>query len=98
MHNLKRFKKKDGKLNLVTLTFSVKTSKKITVKNKEKLTNTAKDFFHLLCEFSRLKKQKDETKIIMLGNQIQELTTDTCRVFQLFFIRTYLILLLQAKY
>ena len=76
LYNFKKFNKKDTKLNLVTLTFSVKTYKKIKEKNKEKLTNTAKDFFHLLSEFSRLKKQEHDIKIITLDNQIQELTTD----------------------
>ena len=80
---LKKIDKKDTKSNLATLTFSVKTWKKIKEKNKEKLTNTAKDFFHLLSEFSRLKKQEDEIKIIMLDDQIQELATDTCGIFQL---------------
>ena len=80
---LKKIDKKYTKSNLATLTFSVKTYKKIKEKNKEKLTNTAKDFFHLLSEFSRLKKQEDEIKIIMLDDQIQELPTDTIGIFQL---------------
>ena len=45
LYNFKKFNKKDTKLNLVTLTFSVKTYKKIKEKNIEKLTNTAKRFF-----------------------------------------------------
>ena len=94
---LKKIDKKDTKSNLATLTFSVKTWKRIKEKNKEKLTNTAKDFFHLLSEFSRLKKQEDEIKIIMLDDQIQELATHV-GFFSYYVIRTYLILLLQAKY
>ena len=45
LYNFKKFNKKDTKLNLVTLTFSVKTYKKIKEKNIEKSTNTAKRFF-----------------------------------------------------
>ena len=43
------------------LTVSIKTYKKI----KEKLTNTAKDFFHLLSELGKLKKQNNEIKKLL---------------------------------
>ena len=38
------------------------------------LRNTVKDFFHLLSEFGKLKKQKKEMKIVLLDDQLQELT------------------------
>ena len=38
------------------------------------LRNTVKDFFHLLSEFGKLKKQKQEMKIVLLDDQLQELT------------------------
>ena len=34
-----------------------------------------------------LKKQEDERKIIVLADQIQELTTDTYGIFQLYFYK-----------
>ena len=55
--NLEKFNKKDTKINLVLLTFSIKSYKKIKEKSLDNLTNTAKDFFHLLSEFGKLKKQ-----------------------------------------
>ena len=85
MFDLKKFNKKDTKINLVSLTFSIETYKKIKGKDQDKLTSTAKDFLHILSEFDKLKKQEDEMKIIMLDEQIQELPTDTCRIFQLYF-------------
>ena len=85
MFDFKKFNKKDTKINLVSLTFSIETYKKIKEKDQDKLTSTAKDFLHLLSEFDKLKKQEDEMKIIMLDEQIQELPTDTCRIFQLYF-------------
>ena len=39
------------------LTFSIKSYKKMKEKFLENLTNTAKDFFHLLSEFEKLKEQ-----------------------------------------
>ena len=88
--NLKKFNKKDTKINLVSLTFSVENYKKIKEKNQEKLTNTAKDFFHLLSEFRKLKKRNNETKIIVLDDQLQELTADMCGIFQLYFYNNLL--------
>ena len=84
LFDLEKFNKKDTKINLVTLTFSIKSYKKIKEKSLDNLTNTAKDFFHLLSEFGKLKKQKKEMKIILLDDQLQELTTDTCGIFQLY--------------
>ena len=51
-------------------------------KSLKNLTDTAKDFFHLLSKFGKLKKQKKEMKIVLLDDQLQELTTDTCGIFQ----------------
>ena len=90
LFNLKKFNKKDTKINLVSLTFSVENYKKIKEKNQEKLTNTAKDFFHLLFEFRKLKKRNNETKIIVLDDQLQELTADMCGIFQLYFYNNLL--------
>ena len=54
------------------------------------LRNTVKDFFHLLSEFGKLKKQKKEMKIVLLDDQLRELTTDTCRIFHLYFHKNLL--------
>ena len=56
-------------------------------KSLKNLTDTKKDFFHLLSEFEKLKKQKKEMKTVLLDDQLQELTTDTCGMFQLFFYK-----------
>ena len=58
LFNLEKFNKKDTKINLVSLTFSIKSYKKIKEKSLDNFTDTAKDFFHLLSEFRKLKKQK----------------------------------------
>ena len=59
--NLEKFNKKDTKINLVSLTFSIESYKKTKEKSLDNLTNTAKDFFHLLSEFGKL-KQKNKKK------------------------------------
>ena len=87
LFNFKKFNKEDTKIKVISLTFPIKTYKKIKEKNQEKLTNTAKGFFHLLSEFGKLKKRNNEIKIIMLEDQLQELTTDTCGIFQRYFYK-----------
>ena len=66
LFNFKKFNKEDTKIKVVSLTFPIKTYKKIKEKNQEKLTNTAKGFFHLSSEFGKLKKRNNEIRIIML--------------------------------
>ena len=87
LFNLEKFNKKDTKINLGLLTFSIRSYEKIKEKFLDNLTNTAKDFFHLLSEFGKIKKQKKEMKFILLDNQLQELTADTCGIFQLYFYK-----------
>ena len=86
---LEKFNKKDTKINLVSLTFSIESYTKVKEKSLDNLTNIARDFFHLLSEFGKLKKQKKkkEMKIILLDDQLQELTTDTSGIFQLCFYK-----------
>ena len=69
------------------MTFSIESCKKIKEKSLDYLTNTAKDFFHLLFEFGKLKEEKKEMNINLLDDQLQELTTDTCGIFQLYFYK-----------
>ena len=73
LFNFKKFNKKDTKINIVSLTFSIKSYKKIKEKSLDNLTDTAKDFYHLLSEFGKLKKQKKKT--------------DMCGTFQLYFYK-----------
>ena len=87
LFNLEKFNKKDAKVNLGSLTFSIKSYEKIKEKSLDNLTNTAKYFFHLLSEFGKMKKQKKEMKFILLDDQFQELTADTCGILQLYFYK-----------
>ena len=62
LFSLEEFNKKDVKINFVSLTFSIESYKKIKEKSLDNLTNAAKDFFHLLSEFGKLKKQKTKKR------------------------------------
>ena len=56
LFKLQKFNKEDSKINLVLSTFSIESHQKMKGKSQNSLTNTAKDFFHLLSEFGKLKK------------------------------------------
>ena len=62
LFSLEEFNKKDVKINFVSLTFSIESYEKIKEKSLDNLTNAAKDFFHLLSEFGKLKKQKTKKR------------------------------------
>ena len=65
LFNLEKFDKKDIQINLESLTFSIESYNKVKEKSQlENLANNVKEFFHLLSEFAKLKKQKKEMKII----------------------------------
>ena len=72
------------KLMLCTMRFSTEGWEKLPHTKKEQLTDTSQNFFHLLTEFSKLKKTK-EMNILILENPVQEITRSTCGLFQLYF-------------
>ena len=55
-------------------------------KNKiSKLTDTAKDFFHLLAELAKVNNLPNEMTVVLVDDKIQEIYSDTCGLFQLYF-------------
>ena len=66
--------------------FCVETWQKMSQKTKDQLTDTAQDFFHLLEQFAKLKKTHC-MNLLILENTIQNLTTSTCGLFQLYFYK-----------
>ena len=63
------------------LQFDIESYKKI---NKNSLTSTAQDFFHTLSEFGKVHKNKI-VDVYMVDDQLQDLKSDTCGIFQLYF-------------
>ena len=55
-------------------------------KTKDQLTDTAQIFFHLLEQFAKLKKTNC-MNLLILKNTLQNLTTSTCGLFQLYFYK-----------
>ena len=74
------------KLRLCTIKFSTDSWEKLAHTKKEQLTDTYQNLFHLLTEFSKLKKTK-ERNILILEHPVQEITSSTCGLFQLYFYK-----------
>ena len=53
LYNVNNFNKKDNKINLVTVTFSVDEYEKLKENELNALTETARDLFHTLAEFAK---------------------------------------------
>ena len=80
---IEKFKKKDKKINLITLKFSITEYEKI--KTEYTLRGTTQDLLHLIYEYGRLHNVKDVVTVHALDDQLQELDSDTCGIFQLYF-------------
>ena len=76
--------KTNQKLQLCIMKFCVESWQKMPQKTKDQLTDTAQNFFHLLEQFAKLKKTNC-MNLSILENTIQNLTTSTCGLIQLYF-------------
>ena len=87
LYNVNKFNKNYEKINLINLKFSEYEYDRIKRKGVlSKLTDTAKDLFHLLSEFSKYHNVKEMT-LYAVDDQLQETTSDTCGIFQLYFYK-----------
>ena len=68
------------------MTFDTIVWDKMPKQKKSQLNETATYFFHLLYQFAKLKKT-NKMKIVILENNLQELTSSTCGTFQLYFYK-----------
>ena len=51
------------------------------------LSSTAKDLFHLISKFGKVNNIKNEITLYLVDDQLQESTSDTCGMFQLYFYK-----------
>ena len=80
-YGLDKINKNDKKINLTYVRFDIVEFKRT---NKSALTSTSQDFFHSLNEFAKI-HNTDYVDIYMVDDQIQNIKTDTCGLFQLYF-------------
>ena len=83
LFGIQKFQKKDQKITIVTLKFSMEEYEKI--KNGHRLRPTTQDLLHLIYEYGRLHNITDSVMIHSVDDQLQRIETDTCGIFQLYF-------------
>ena len=66
---------------------SINSWGKLVRTKKEQLTDTAQNYFHLLSQFAKLKRTND-MNILIVEHAVQELTSSTCGLFQLYFYKS----------
>ena len=80
---LKKLKKKDKKVTIITLNFSIIKYEKI--KNANRLSITTQDLLHLMNEFGKKHNLINEVTVHFVHDQLQKTETDICGIFQLYF-------------
>ena len=80
---IEKLKKKDNKVTLVTLNFSMRGYEKI--RNGHRLTIATQDLLHLMYKFGTLDKINDVVMVYLVDDQLQKIETGTCGIFQLYF-------------
>ena len=76
----------DDKITLVNIKFSMQACKKLTSKEIENLSDTARDFFYFIQAFGNFLKVKDTLNIWIVEDPKQDIETVTCGIFQPFFL------------
>ena len=80
-YGLEKINRRDKRINLTYVQFDLESYKKI---DRKLLTTTGQDFFHTLNEFGKVHKRK-LVDVYMVDDQLQNLKSDTCGLFQLYF-------------
>ena len=80
-YGLEKINKKDKIINLTYVHFDNESYKKV---NKDSLMPTARDFFHSLSQFSKVHNE-NAVDVFMVDDQLQNIKSDTCGLFQLYF-------------
>ena len=73
--DIEKFNKKDNKITLVTLKFSIAEYKKL--KNFDKLSETTVDLMHLINEYGKKLNLRCEVVIHLVDDQLQLIEKDT---------------------
>ena len=80
-YGFEKINKNHKKINLTYVQFDVQS---FLETDKLKMTKTGQDFFYTLYEFARVHKRK-VVNVCMVDDCLQDLNSDTCGIFQLYF-------------
>ena len=80
-YGVEKFDKKDNKVTLVTLRFSIPEYKKLKI--FDKLSETTVDLLHLINEYGK-KRLRNEFILHLVDDQLQMVEKDTCGMYQIY--------------
>ena len=83
LYGIGKFNKKDNKITLIALKFSMREYEKI--KHKNRLSETTIDLLHLKNEYEKKHDLKDEIIVHLVDNRLQMIEKDTCGMYQIYF-------------
>ena len=87
LRNAKEFNKDGSIVTLITVTFSRENYEKLSQNEILKLSSMGANLFHLINEFQEVNKIKNEVILHFVNDQLQNETSDTCGIFQLYFYK-----------
>ena len=70
LYEIKKIEKKDSKITVITLNFSMEEYKKRKAVNR--LSETMQDILHLINEFGKLHNLKEEVRVHFVDDQLQK--------------------------
>ena len=82
---IEQMNRTDKKITLCKKKFNLGACKKLSKKEIDSLSDTARDFFYFVQAFGIKLKLKSFVNIWMVEDQIQDLDSSTCGIFQLYF-------------
>ena len=82
LYDTEKFNKKDNKITLITVRFSMKEYEKI--KNTNRLSETAIDLLHLMNEYGKKHRLKNGVIVHLVDDQLQTIERDTCGMYQIY--------------
>ena len=87
LKGIEKMDRVDPELTLQRLKFSMQGYKKLTNNKLLLLSETARDFFHLLKSFGKKKNRKKIVTVWLLEDPIQKMETSPCGALQLYFYK-----------
>ena len=75
----------DQKITLCKIKFNLGACKELSKKEIDSLSNTARDFFYFVQVFGIKLKLRSFVNIWMVEDRIQDLDSNSCGIFQLYF-------------
>ena len=83
LYGIEKFNKKDNKITLITIKICMKEYEKI--KNMKRLSEPTIDLLHLMNEYEKKHRLKNEVIVHLVDDQLQTIKRNTCGMYQIYF-------------